>query len=172
MNNMFKYILTSILMGLALVSSICLAKTPRMNLEFSFRQVESGKTSSSFFPTTLTCSNKGQCVWVSVAMNQCFGDDFYPKIEVNTTESGTLRLKELKKDVWQVMLINDNTLSFVVSVSCTGVGESRSCDKVTDLNGSLTKYSEILKRSISVEYIRVLPSPGKVALDCKNVIYP
>ena len=158
---------TTVLFAQAALSS---SNYPPLSLDFTFRQVEEGKSSKMVYPTQFVCEKSG-CLWVNVELNRCSDtNSFYPKIETYSSQEGNLSVDSLGNDTVKVTL--NNQIAFVLKFSCTIVkqlGNRKLCNNVLDLKGSVTKHSPILEKIITTNYEQVR---GEIDLDCKKISLP
>lgn len=64
---------------------------PDLEIELAVRQKVDGKLDDGVHVLQLKCE-RGECLLVSVTLNQCFWGMFYPKIETASTRSGALNV--------------------------------------------------------------------------------
>jgi hypothetical protein len=184
-----KKLLMIIGLGLMLTgTAFAQAKIPDIHIEMSFRQMEDGKLSAGVHLFELWCDN-GRCDLTVTSLNQCFLGGFVPKVARASNMllaglgKGTLKVKYSGKGMLQLDEdIVGGKISYFLSFreAKTESEERQTHNKLfindekgpkkivlTDFKGSVTKYSTVLDKVISAEYVPLVDEIYTlVKLDC------
>jgi hypothetical protein len=149
----------------ALLGTTEAAQIPNVALEVTVRQKEEGKVQRGLHLLHLSCWD-GACQFITLTLNQCFHESFYPKIETASTADGTLSVTESDG----VLHLRQTGLDFTAhyrfgySKEVPGVPIAT---RVTSFSGGYTKNSTILRRVFTAEYVPLQGSYTHVRLDCQ-----
>ncbi len=157
------------------------AQPPNGGLKVAYRQRVEGKLSESVHYISLWCSD-GQCSLTSLTLNQRFpGDDYYyPKIERTSTQEGNLSVSEIRDGVLIVeekhsgatikyrftyTVRSDQELSKMVNLQ-----QVRWFEDLNAFSGALVKYSSILKKVVSWEFVPLKGRSPIIKTACKIML--
>jgi hypothetical protein len=136
---------------------------PNLELEVAVRQKVDGKLEDGVHVLKLTCE-RGDCLLVSVTLNQCFLGMFYPKIETAGTRSGMLSVSmaggviSVRQRGW-AMGPYTSTFKFNVTRRIPSL-------TVTAFSGAYVKDSTSLGKVVAVEYVAVQNGGETLTLGC------
>lgn len=139
---------------------------PDLQIEVAVRQKVDGKLEDGVHVLQLTCE-RGECLLVSVTLNQCFLGMFYPKIETAGTRSGTLSVSmaggviDVRQRGWAM---GPYTSTFKFNV--TRRIPNNPTLTVTAFSGAYVKDSTALGKVVAVEYVPVQNGGETLTLGC------
>jgi hypothetical protein len=167
------------------------ATLPNLHIELSYRQLEGGKLSKGLHVFNLWCDN-GRCDLTVLSLNHCLGGRFAPKVELasNMTlagqREGTLQVHYSGDGLLQLeKAIDQGKRSYFLRFRTAQTGEEQQQTHnrlfprggepsiglvLTDFKGNLTKYSAILDKVISVEFVPLTEEYARVKLNCRALI--
>jgi hypothetical protein len=154
-----------------------IASIPDGELSIAYRQLQNGQLSQAVFQDHLRCF-KGRCALVTLTLNQCFGDKFFPKIQEWSTDGkgwdGGLLLRLVAPDVILAEHIIQGArfqkrFTFTLTKLPT-TGEPWFGD-VKNFSGGVVKDSDILDKVITWELVPLkFHESDAVKLDCPSVL--
>jgi hypothetical protein len=181
------------MLGLVLFtgSAFAQAKIPDLHIELSYRQLEEGKLSEGIHLFDLWCDN-GRCDLTILTLNQCLGDRFFPKVE----KSSNMKLAGIRQGNLQVNYSGNGILQLQEDIPDGKISyflrfrEARTENEkhqshnslftrddellkrlvLTDFKGNLTKYSTVLDKVVSVEFVPLTEEYTVVKLNCGALI--
>jgi hypothetical protein len=189
---MLKKTVGTAVLGLALLTGTPFAQTkiPNLHIELSFRQLEEGVLSQGIHLLNLWCSD-GRCDLTILTLNQCLADRFYPKVELDSNmmlagrNEGTLQVKSLGEGLLHIEqnLLGEGKITYFLRFkeAQTEAEKSQTHNSLftrsdlkkiilTDFKGNFTKYSAMLDKVISVEYVPLTEEYTTLNLDCGALI--
>jgi hypothetical protein len=144
-----------------------LPKDFTLAVEWTVQQKENGKISQGYHINQLVCG-KGTCDLVVVTLNQCFGNEFFPKIERATTRDGSLRVTSRGAET---LLLEQPIPGGQIAHRLTiGKDALLGTVRVLGYSGGFTKDSTTLKRVITVEYVPLKGRDVTRPLSCQAML--
>lgn len=139
---------------------------PDLEIEVAVRQKVDGKLEDGVHVLQLTCEH-GECLLVSVTLNQCFLGMFYPKIETAGTRNGMLSVSvaggviNVRQRGWAM---GPYTSTFKFNVTRRIPNNPNLT--VTAFSGAYVKDSTSLGKVVAVEYVAVQNGGETLTLGC------
>jgi hypothetical protein len=157
------------------------AQVPHGSLRVAYQQRDSGKLSESVHHLELTCAD-ARCSLTTLTLNQCFGDRFYPKVQRESTEEGTLTVRAAGDGVLlaeQQYPVDGATLKYRFTYTVRRDPElartlrlrhDRFFGELTGFSGAAVKQSAILQKVLTWELVPLKGRSPSVEARCKIML--
>ena len=190
--SMLKNIIGTAVVGIALCTGTPCAQTtiPDLHIELSFRQSEEGHLSQGIHLLHLWCSD-GRCDLTILTLNECVAERFSPTVEWDSNmilagkHEGTLQVKSRGEGLLHLEqnLLGEGKITYDLRFREAQTDAEKSQTRnslltrqglkkivLTEFKGNVTKYSAILEKVVSVEYVPLTEEYITVNLDCSALI--